>query len=136
LSGILIDSNVILDLVTNDARWADWSASQLAAWAAEGPLFINPLVYAEVSIGYATIERLEEVLGLLGVTELALPHEALFLAGKAFLTYRRRGGSRHSILPDFLIGAHAAVLRLPLLTRDQRLYREYYPTVGLVAPEL
>ena len=130
----LVDSNVILDLVTNDAKWSDWSAEMLSQAADQSNLAINPIIYAEVSIGYSTIEELEHLLPAADFRRLDLPYEAAFLAGKAFLSYRRRGGNRTAPLPDFYIGAHAAVAGLRLLTRDARPYRTYFPTVHLIAP--
>lgn len=132
---VLVDSNVLLDVLTEDPAWYDWSAQALARAAADRQLCINPLVYAEVSVGFERIEALDEALPAADFARLPLPWEASFLAGKAFLAYRRRGGSRHSPLPDFLIGAHAAVAGLPLLTRDARRYRTYFPTLSLIAPE-
>jgi predicted nucleic acid-binding protein len=119
----LVDSNVILDVLTEDADWCDWSSTMLAEAARAGPLAINPIIYAEVSARFERIEDLDE----------ALP-EAAFLTGQCFLKYRRRGGTRASPLPDFYIGAHAALAGLTLLTRDAKRYRSYFPTLRLVAP--
>lgn len=130
----LVDSNVLLDLVTDDPKWGQWSAEALARAADESSLAINPLIFAEVSIGFSTIEELEQLLPARDVVRLALPYEAAFLAGKAFLSYRRRGGRRSAPLADFYIGAHAAVAGMRLLTRDPRRYRTYFPTVDLIAP--
>jgi predicted nucleic acid-binding protein len=130
----LVDSNVILDLATNDATWSDWSAKMLSQAADDSNLAINPVIYAEVSIGYSTIEDLEQLLPASDFRRLDLPYEAAFLAGKAFLSYRRRGGSRTAPLPDFYIGAHAAVAGMRLLTRDPRPYHTYFPTVHVIAP--
>jgi predicted nucleic acid-binding protein len=135
MTAVLVDSNVILDVATEDPRWGEWSAEQLERTADEAMLVINPLVYAEVSIGYATIEELEEVLPDELFRREALPYEAGFLAGKCFVRYRRRGGVRRAPLPDFYIGAHAAVAGYRLLTRDPARYRTYFPTVALIAPE-
>jgi hypothetical protein len=135
VSGILVDSNVILDLITDDPRWADWSEQILGHYAGEGSLFVNDLVYAEVSIGFQRIEELEQVMAASGFTHLPIPREALFLAGKVFLQYRRAGGLRASPLPDFFIGAHAAVSGFPLLTRDRARYQTYFPSVELITPE-
>jgi predicted nucleic acid-binding protein len=132
--GVLIDSNVVLDVATNDPHWADWSVRALAEVAERTRLIINPIIYAEVSIGYTKIEDLDAVLpGALYQRE-PLPWEAAFLAGKSFLMYRRRGGSRNSPLPDFYIGAHAAIGGLALLTRDAARYRTCFPTVEILAP--
>jgi predicted nucleic acid-binding protein len=131
----LVDSNVILDLVTDDPRWSSWSADALSRVADESELAINPLIFAEVSIGFAAVEELEQLLPARDFRRLELPYEAAFLAGKAFLAYRRRGGRRSAPLADFYIGAHAAVSGLRLLTRDSRRYRTYFPRVDLIAPE-
>jgi predicted nucleic acid-binding protein len=135
MTAVLVDSNVILDVATEDPRWGEWSAAQLERTADQAMLVINPLVYAEVSIGYATIEELEDVLPDELFRREALPYEAGFLAGKCFVRYRRRGGVRRAPLPDFYIGAHAAVAGYRLLTRDPARYRTYFPTVALIAPE-
>lgn len=130
----LIDSNVLLDIATEDLRWFAWSSAALAAAAEDSVLVINPLIYAEVSIGYQAIEQVEDALPTALFRREALPFEAAFLAGKAFLDYRRRGGLRTSPLPDFYIGAHAAVAGWRLLTRDATRFRTHYPTVELIAP--
>jgi predicted nucleic acid-binding protein len=130
----LIDTNVLLDIVTNDATWANWSIGQLDAAALRGPLVINDVVYAELSVRFAAIESLEAVLDEAAITLAAIPRAALFLAGKAFQRYRARGGRRTGVLPDFFIGAHAAVAGLTLLTRDAQRYRDYFPTTDLVTP--
>ena len=130
----LVDSNVILDLVTDDRQWSAWSSDALAMAADESTLAINPVVYAEVSIGFRTIEELEDLLPDGDFRRLELPYEAAFLAGKAFLSYRRRGGNRAAPLPDFYIGAHAAIAGMRLLTRDPQRYRTYFPSVTLIAP--
>jgi predicted nucleic acid-binding protein len=130
----LVDSNVILDLVTDDRQWSAWSSDALASAADESTLAINPVVYAEVSIGFRTIEELENLLPVGDFRRLELPYEAAFLAGKAFLSYRRRGGNRTAPLPDFYIGAHAAIAGMRLLTRDPQRYRTYFPSVTLIAP--
>jgi predicted nucleic acid-binding protein len=131
---VLVDSNVLLDVATGDRTWAEWSAGQLAEAAGETILVINALIYAEVSIGFHRIEEVEEALPPDLYRRDPLPYEAAFLAGKAFLSYRRRGGGRSVPLPDFYIGAHAAVSGFRLLTRDPRRYRSYFPTVELIAP--
>lgn len=123
-----------MDIFEDDARWADWSESTLNQYAESHTLSINPIVYAEVSIGFARIEELETALAGCGIQMLAIPKEALFLAGKAFLTYKRRGGTRRSPLPDFFIGAHAAVSGLILISRDASRYRSHFPQVQLIEP--
>jgi predicted nucleic acid-binding protein len=130
----LVDACVILDLTTNDPKWADWSEEAIAQAADEGPLVINPIVYAEVSVDFTSIEELDEVLDDADLRRESLPFHAGFLAGKAYLTYRRRGGARRSPLADFYIGAHAAVAGHRLLTRHAARYSTYFPTVPLLAP--
>lgn len=132
--GILVDSNVLLDVATNDKTWSAWSETALAQCAEQATLIINPIVYAEVSIGYTTIEALDAALQRKLFQREPLPWEAGFLAGKCFLQYRRRGGQRSSPLPDFYIGAHAAVSGLAILTRDAARYRTYFPTVEILGP--
>ena len=131
----LVDTNILLDLVTDDPTWADWSIRQLDAAAVNGPLVINSVVYAELSVRFERIENLDEVLTEAGITMEEIPRAALFLAGKVFRRYRAAGGNRTGVLPDFFIGAHAAVTKLPLLTRDIQRYRTYFPTVNLIAPQ-
>jgi predicted nucleic acid-binding protein len=128
----LVDANVLLDVITEDPRWMLWSADALADAAARGELAINPIVYAEVSLGYDTIEALDSA--LLDFTRLPLPYEAGFLAARCYLHYRKSGGTRRSPLPGFYIGAHAAVEGLELLTRDDARYRSYFPRLRIVAP--
>ena len=130
----LVDSNVILDVVTDDAEWGDWSASMLSASAREGRLVINPLIYAEVSCGFAAIEDLDDAVPAEYFTREPLPWPAAFLAAKAFVAYRRRGGKRPAPLPDFYIGAHAAIAGHTLLTRDARRYRTYFHKLRIIAP--
>lgn len=130
-----IDSNVVIDILSGNKEWHAWSEEQLAQAADESTLAINPVVYAEVSIGVDKIEDLEEVFAAPAFVYLPIPKEAAFLAGKAFLLYKRRGGSRSQPLPDFFIGAHATALGCPLLTRDPRRYREYFPRLKIIAPE-
>jgi predicted nucleic acid-binding protein len=132
--GVLVDSNVLLDIATKDPNWSAWSGRALAECAEQTALILNPIVYAEVSIGFATIEVLDAALPAALYRREPLPWEAAFLAGKCFLRYRRRGGPRHAPLPDFYIGAHAAVARLALLTRDAARYRTYFPTLELLLP--
>jgi predicted nucleic acid-binding protein len=131
----LVDSSVILDIVTEDPAWAGWSADALARARDDGHLVINPIVYAEVSTGFDRIEDLDDAVPAEDFKREELPYEAGFVAGKAFLAYRRRGGQRRSPLPDFYIGAHAAVRKYRLLTRDAARYRTYFPTLTLIAPE-
>jgi predicted nucleic acid-binding protein len=131
----LIDSNVLLDINTNDPVWSEWSVEMLDIVANESTLVINPIIYAEVSISYKTIDELEEALPVALYKRLDLPFDAAFLAGKAFIKYKKRGGVRTSPLPDFYIGAHAAVSGFRILTRDARKYRHYFPTVELIAPD-
>lgn len=130
----LVDSNVLLDILTSDPAWLAWSSDALAAAAERGPLLINPIVYAEVSVRFSRIEDLEAAVPPDDFRRAPLPWEAGFLAGKAFLSYRRKGGARSAPLPDFFIGAHAAVGGLRLLTRDGARYRTYFPSVRLIAP--
>jgi predicted nucleic acid-binding protein len=132
--GYLVDSNVLLDVLTEDRSWFKWSSEALAECADQGPLVINPLIYAEVSTGFDRIEELDEALDSSIFQRRPLPWEAAFLAGKCFLRYRRRGGTRSSTVPDFYIGAHALVEGLTLVTRDAARYRTYYPRLPLVAP--
>jgi len=129
-----VDSNVLLDILTDDVRWGEWSADALADAAESGPLFINPIIYAEVSVRFTTIEALEDALPSADFRREELPWEAAFLAGKAFLRYRGNRGVQASSLPDFFIGAHAAVRGWSLLTRDRGRYRTYFPTVNLIVP--
>ena len=133
---LLVDTNVILDVVQDHPEWRNWSQAQLEAASGRYALLVNPVIYAELSIGYGRIEELESMLARGGFRLEPLPREALFLAGKAFLKYRRRGGGRTGVLPDFFIGAHAAVAGIPLLTRDVRRYRSYFPKVELITPEV
>jgi len=132
--GVLVDSNVLLDVATNDGSWGQWSAKALAMCAEYSTLVINPIVYAELSIGYATIEALEAALPHNLYQRAALPWAAAFLAGKAFLAYRQRGGARTAPLPDFYIGAHAAIDQLAVLTRDAARYRTCFPRLVIISP--
>lgn len=134
IRGVLVDSNVLLDIAGSDPEWQNWSAQALAETAELRPLIINPIIYAEVSIGFAEIEVLEAALPAALYEREPLPWEAAFLAGKCFVQYRRRGGLRTSPLPDFYIGAHAAIRRYALLTRDAARYRSYFPTVDVLTP--
>lgn len=133
-NGVLVDSNVLLDVATRDAKWVDWSTGSLAQCAEFARLIINPIIYAEVSVGYESIEEIDAALPAAVYHREPLPWEAGFLAGKCFLLYRRRGGLRNSPLPDFYIGAHAAVRKLALLTRDAARYRSYFPKLEILAP--
>ena len=130
----LVDSNVLLDIASEDEEWLDWSSAMLAEAAERGPVAINPLIYAEVSVRYDTIEAVEDALPQEFYVRAPLPWEAAFLAARAFGHYGRRGGRRNSTLPDFFIGAHAAVAGMTLLTRDARRYRTYFPKLRIVAP--
>jgi len=130
----LVDTNVLLDLVTADPVWANWSIAALDAADTAGPVWINDVVYAELSVRFAEIDTLDTMLDEARVDLAPIPRPALFLAGKAFLRYRAAGGGRTGVLPDFFIGAHAAVANWNLLTRDAARYRTYFPTVRLIAP--
>lgn len=131
---MLVDTNVLVDVLENDPDWADWSVAQLRAQAQIHRLVINPVIYAELSLTFSTVEALDEVLAGLQIPVIETPKPALFLAGKAFVKYRRKGGAQTHVLADFFIGAHAAVAGLPVLTRDVRRYASYFPTVALIAP--
>jgi predicted nucleic acid-binding protein len=131
---VLVDTNVLLDVVEDHPQWADWSQQQLEAAAVNDKLVINAVVYAELSIGFRRIEEVEAVLTKTQILLEEIPREALFLAGKVFQRYKARGGTRTGVLPDFFIGAHAAVLGIPLLTRDTRQYADYFPKLELIAP--
>lgn len=131
---LLVDTNVLVDVLENDPDWADWSIGQLRAQSQIHPLAINPIIYAELSLTFSTVEALDDTLDKLGLTIMELPRPALFLAGKAFVRYRRAGGKKSNVLADFFIGAHAAVIGCPLLTRDTKRYQRYFPSVKLIAP--
>jgi predicted nucleic acid-binding protein len=135
MTAVLIDANVLLDIMTEDARWLAWSAEAVGSAADRYRLVINPMIYAEVSVRYSRIEELDEALPKSMFDREAIPYEAAFLAGKAFLAYRRRGGTKDSPLPDFFIGAHAAVAGYRLMTRDAARYRTYFPKLSLIAPD-
>jgi len=130
----LVDANILIDLFTDDPVWAEWSGRELTRSAAEGMVGINPVIYAEASVAFSSQIRFDQALRPLELTRWELPYAAGFGAGKAFLAYRREGGERRSPLPDFYIGAHAAIGRLQLLTRDPRRYRKYFPGVTLICP--
>jgi predicted nucleic acid-binding protein len=134
MKGVIVDSNIILDVFLNDLKWADWSESKLEEYSYSSSLYINSIIYSEISIGFKLIEELEAAVHKAGLQLLEIPKEALFLAGKAFLKYRRRKGAKRTPLPDFFIGAQAAVLNFDLLTRDVSRYQSYFPTVELIAP--
>jgi len=131
----LVDTNVLLDVFTEDPKWLGWSLTRLEQAALKGSLLINDVVYAETSTRYPSIEAFEAALVSAGITIAPISRAALFLAGKAYARYRSTGGTRTGVLADFFIGAHAAVEQLPLLTRDARRYRSHFPTVELIAPE-
>ncbi len=131
---ILADTNVLVDVIENDPDWADWSQRQLEAAAASDELAINAVVYAELSVGYRRIHDLDAMLAAAGIILMQIPRPALFLAGKAFQRYRRAGGTRTGVLPDFFIGAHAVISDATLITRDPRRYRRYFPGITLIAP--
>jgi predicted nucleic acid-binding protein len=132
---ILIDTNILVDVLQDDPQWAGWSGAQLAHWAATGPLAINAIVYAELAPLFDEPSALDRVLSTLDIRMEDMPREALFLAGKAHYVYRRRGGTRQGVLSDFLIGAHARVLHVPLLTHDARRYRHDFPGLVLLTPD-
>jgi len=134
MTPVLVDSNVLLDIATDDPRWADWSNTAVERAANDAVLVINPVIYAEVSVGFARVEELEEVLPSELFRRDPIPYEAAFLAGKCFVSYRRRGGGSRSPLPDFYVGAHAAISGFRLLTRDARRFRTYFPKVQLICP--
>ncbi len=131
---VIVDTNVLLDVVTNDAKWAEWSLHQMETASRGRRLVINAVVFAELSIGFKRIEEVDDVLADAGIDVIDIPRAALFLAGKAFVQYRGRGGVRSGVLPDFFIGAHAVVESVPLLTRDAARYRTYFPGLHLIAP--
>jgi predicted nucleic acid-binding protein len=132
---IMVDTNVLLDILQDDPNWATWSQGQLESAALTDRLVINPVIYSELSMAFERIEELEQVIADAKLVVEPMPREALFLAGKVFLDYRRRKGSKQNVLPDFYIGAHAAVSKCAILTRDKGRYRSYFPTVPLITPE-
>ena len=134
MAGVLVDSNVLLDLFTEDSEWEDWSEAMLADLARTSHLVINPIIYSEVSVHFDSVEDLDDALPPTWIRKEPLPWESAFLAGRCFLKYRRQGGTRRSPLPDFYIGAHASVAGLTLLTRDARRYTTYFPKLKLIAP--
>ena len=131
---VLVDTNVLVDVLENDAQWADWSIAQLRAQARVHRLLINPVIYAELSLTFSTVQLQDQTLADMGLDLVELPRPALFLAGKAFVRYRRQGGTRNNVLADFFIGAHAAVSGYTLLTRDARRYTSYFAGVRLITP--
>lgn len=133
---LLVDTNVLVDILENDSEWADWSIGQLRAQSKIHRLAINPIIYSELSLTFSTVEALDQAVGNLGLALVEVPRPALFLAGKAFVRYRRQGGQKNNVLADFFVGAHAAVSRYPLLTRDTRRYTSYFSDVVLIAPDL
>ena len=134
MKGVLVDSNVILDVFLNDLNWADWSETTLEKYFHHTTLYINSIIYSEISIGFELIEDLESAITKAGFQMLEIPKEALFLAGKVYFKYKRRKGVKRTPLPDFYIGAQAAVLHLDLITRDVSMYRSYFPSVRLITP--
>lgn len=134
MNGVFVDSCVLLDLFTNDPRWAEWSEKTLEKYSQTNTLYINSIVYTEVSVGFNRIEEVETVISELGIKVLEIPREALFLAGKVFLKYRKNKGTKNTPLPDFFIGAHATMSRFDLITRDSAKYKTYFPQVKLIVP--
>jgi len=132
---LLVDTNVLVDVLEDDPEWADWSIGQLRAQSKIHRLAINPIIYSELSLTFSTVEALDRAVDDLGLAVIEIPRPALFLAGKAFVRYRRQGGKKENVLADFFIGAHAAVSRFPVLTRDTRRYASYFANVTLIAPE-
>ena len=133
---VIVDTNVLLDVVDDDPNWADWSQRQMRGQSQVHELLINPVIYAELSMSYTDVAALDRTVEQLRLRFVEIPRAALFLAGKAFLKYRQSGGARPAVLPDFFIGAHAAVLGCAILTRDERRYRAHYPRVPLITPTL
>ena len=131
---MIVDTNVLVDVLEDDPDWAEWSIAQLRAQSQVHRLSINPIISAELSLTFTRVEALDKVLTDLELPVVEIPRPALFLAGKAFAQYRRNGGIKHNVLADFFIGAHAAVERVPVLTRGTRRYAAYFPTVRLVSP--
>ena len=131
---VLVDTNVLVDVLQNDPQWAEWSIAQLRAQSTLHALAINPVIYAEMSLSFSTLEALDDVVLTLALELREMPRPALFLAAKAYAQYRRRGGSKAQVLPDFFIGAHAVVEGWPVLTRDASRFRTYFPTLDVIAP--
>ncbi len=134
MNGVFVDSCVLLDLFTNDDNWADWSENILEKYSQTNSLYINSIVYTEVSIGFKKVEEVEKAITGLGIKVLEMPREALFLTGKVFLKYRKNKGTKISPLPDFFIGAHASISKFELITRDSGKYKTYFPQVRLIQP--
>ena len=132
---LLVDTNVLVDVLEDDPEWADWSIGQLRAQSKIHRLAINPIIYSELSLTFSTVEALDRAVDDLSLAVIEIPRPALFLAGKAFVRYRRQGGKKQNVLADFFIGAQAAVSRYPILTRDTRRYRTYFSGVNLIAPD-
>jgi len=132
---LIVDTNVLVDVLEDDPDWADWSVCQLRAQSQVHELLINPIIYSELSLTFQSVEALDDAINGMGLSVQELPRSALFLSGKAFVKYRRGGGSKGNVLADFFIGAHAAVLSCAILTRDARRYKNYFPTVALLTPE-
>lgn len=132
---IVVDTCVLVDVLDDDAEWSDWSREQLDVWSSRGPLIINPVIYAELSIGFERVDAVDRIIERAGLDFREIPHAALFLAGKASQLYRRRGGRRTGVLSDFFIGAHAALLKVPVLTRDVVRYRGYFRNLDVIAPK-
>mgnify|MGYP001347061794 CR=1 FL=1 len=132
---MIVDTNVLLDVLNDDSTWVEWSLAQLRAQSQLHPLVINAVIYAELSLSFTSVEGLDAAVRDMQLELLEIPRPALFLAGKAFARYRRRGGNKSNVLSDFFIGAHAAVAGMPILTRDTARYTSYFPTVRLVAPD-
>ena len=135
MNGVFLDSCILLDLFTNDPHWAEWSEKILDQYSQTNTLFINSIVYTEISIGFNKIEEVENAVSELGIKVLEIPREALFLTGKVFLKYRKNKGTKNSPLPDFFIGAHASISKFNLITRDPSKYKTYFPQVKLIHPE-
>jgi len=134
MNGVLVDSCILLDLFTGDPTWADWSETVLSKYSQSNTLLINSIIYTEVSIGFNRVEEVEQAIEQVGVKVLEIPREALFLAGKVFLDYRRKKGTESSTLPDFFIGAHAAVSSFDVITRDSASYKTYFPSITVSCP--
>ena len=135
MNGVLVNSCVLLDLFTDNPNWAEWSEATLEKYSLTNSLFINSIVYTELSMGFEKVEELESALDMLNLKVLEMPREALFLTGKVYLQYRKNKGTKTSPLPDFFIGAHASVSQLDLITRDLNRYRTYFPNINLIHPE-